>query len=222
MTSVYDGIDVTGGFSLTGRKNYVREALDEALAKKGLSLTERHAYVGQLISKLDQHSFPLPPLFYDFDRAARIHARMEGVDIDTAQKNILTNPDALLEVHDVQNAQTKALLQKPKEKRVMSSEKTALPRVETSRKAHGNARPFPDDETIIHCALKVVTEIGALPNASNTAKGKGHIGGLPEDGPKWSTIINRLREERGTTLGVMIRAYQMGYRAEAKASPSLP
>jgi hypothetical protein len=216
---MYDGIDVTGSFSLAGRKNYVREALDEALAKHGLPLAERQIYANDLVAKLDHHSFPLPPMFYDFDRAARIHARMEGVDIGTAQKNILTNPAALLEVHDVQNAETKGLLEKPKEARRKPGDP---PLATLTRKRKSLRAEMPDDETIIQCAMNVITKIGKLPTAANTTGDKGHIGGLPEDGPKWSSIIMRLREERGTTLGVMIRTHQMGYRAEAKATPPAP
>lgn len=210
MTSMYD-VDTTTKSALIGRKNYVREALDAALSEKGLTLSERHTYVGRVLEKLDQHSFPLPPLFYDFDRAARIHARMEGIDITAAQKSILSNPDALLEVHDVQNAETLKLLDKPKQTRHKPGD-TPMPQLEPRRKRGTAPKPLPDDNTLARCALNAKTKLGQLPTAANSTGDKGHIGGLPEDGPKWGNIIMRLREERGTTLGVIVRIFQLEQR----------
>lgn len=215
--SIYDRLGDPLLCALKGKFAFVREEMENVLQAQGLGRPEQIAYIDGMLGRMDKHSFPLPPMFFDFERATRIHARMEGLDLDAAKAALRADPAAYLEVHDIQNAETLRSRARPAPSRAERPNTAASAQEPPKRKKHGNAVDMPDDATIIRCAMQMKADTGRLPSASQSYPGNG---GLPDGAPSWATIVNKLREERGTTLGVMVRMHMAEERAAAKAAPS--
>ncbi len=85
---------------------------------------------------------------------------------------------------------------------------TAVPASEKiSHKFARVSAPLPDNDTIARCAKAYKDTYGTLPKMSST-KERARAGGLPAEGPPWTTIILKLPEQRKTNLSTLVAALE--------------